>query len=114
MATEFTGRSAEMRADTPWLAAEDLLGVGEAKVTISGVFRHTNVEFEAGRKKPEAFAVAFAGKAKQLVLNATNRKTLVKMYGPNVVAWKDKPCVLYVTTTKLKGEQVPCIRIKEA
>jgi hypothetical protein len=103
-----------MRVDTPWLAAEDLLGIpgNEAKVTISGVFEHTNVEFEQGRTKPKAFAVAFVGKQKQLVLNSTNRKTLVKMYGANVLEWKNKPCTLFVSETKLKKEMVPCIRIK--
>jgi hypothetical protein len=114
VATEFTGRTAEMRVDTPWLAAEDLLGIpgNEAKVTISGVFEHSNVEFAEGRKKAKAFAVAFSGKQKQLVLNTTNRKALVSLYGPNVIEWKNKPCTLFVSEAKLKGQVVPCIRIK--
>jgi hypothetical protein len=112
-ATEFAGLSGEMREATPWLSAEDLMGRGEVAVTIEKVIEHRNVKFQAGRTKEKAFAVAFVGKQRQLVLNATNRKTLAQMYGAKVADWKGKAITLVVGTTELKGEQVPCIRIKK-
>ncbi len=98
METEkFTGRSAEMRKDTPWLSSEDLMDVGkDVEVEISGVFKHKNAVFDDGRKDT-VYALAFKGKTKQLVLNATNRKRLVAMFGTTKVdQWIGKKISLYV------------------
>jgi hypothetical protein len=97
MKTEpFTGKSPEMKKPTPWLASEDLLDAGDVKVTISGVFKHKDAKFDDGRVET-VFALAFAGKERQLVLNATNRKTLVdKFETTDVKAWIGKEIVLYV------------------
>jgi hypothetical protein len=129
MATEFTGRSAEMRADTPWLAAEDFFGVGEVpqsaneicdgtkrvywatKAKLAGVYFHKGAKFQDGRTK-DSYTLAFEGKAKQYVLNTGNRKELVKRYGANVTAWKGKTVAIGVTEKKFKGEPVPGIVLK--
>lgn len=112
-AEEFTGRSAEMKKDTPWLSSEDLIGLGDVKVEIESVFRHSNVEFDAGRKEPTVYSVKFKGKSKQLVLNSTNRKSLVQKFGVNVKDWADKPVVLYVdTNVRMMGKTVSGVRIK--
>jgi hypothetical protein len=97
MKTEaFEGKSAEMKKDTPWLASEDLLDAGDVKVTIEGVFRHTDAEFESGRKEL-VYGLRFVGRSKQLILNATNRKTCVSKFGTGKVKeWVGKEVVLYV------------------
>jgi hypothetical protein len=82
---QFTGRSAEMKKDTPWLASEDLMDVGDVEVTIEGVFKHKNVMFDDGRKE-SVYAIKFVGKEKQMILNATNRKRLVVLCGTTKVA----------------------------
>jgi hypothetical protein len=111
-AVEFEGRSGEMR-DSPWLASEDILGLGDVKVTIEKVERHNNIEFEGGRKKPVVFSITFKGKNRRLVLNGTNRKTLVEKFGNDVRSWKGKEVVLYVQPgIKVGKEMKNGIRIK--
>ena len=109
----FEGRSAEMKKDSPWLASEDLIGLGDVKVVIESVFRHADVEFDAGRKEKVVYSVKFKGKSKQLVLNSTNRKTLVGKFGVNVKDWADKEVILYVDpNVRMMGKVVPGVRIK--
>jgi len=94
----FTGRSAEMRKATNWLSSEDLMDTGkdEIEVEIAGVFKHKDAKFDDGRTET-VYALAFAGKEKQLILNATNRKILVNMFGTTKVAdWIGKKVKLYV------------------
>jgi hypothetical protein len=102
-----------MKKDTPWLASEDLIGLGDVKVVIESVFRHVDVEFDAGRKEKTVYSVKFKGKAKQLVLNSTNRKTLVSKFGVNVKDWAEKEVILYVDpNVRMMGKVVPGVRIK--
>jgi endo-1,4-beta-mannosidase len=91
---EFHGTVSQMRV-SPWLASEDLLGLGEIQVTIEGVFLHENVKFDAGREQREVYAVKFSGKEKQMVLNATNRKALSKAFGAKVNNWTGKTVFLH-------------------
>ena len=95
-ALPFTGKSPEMKKPTPWLASEDILDAGDVKVTIEGVFHVKGAVFDDGRTE-DVFAISFAGKQKQLILNATNRKTLVnKFETTDVRAWIGKDIALYV------------------
>jgi hypothetical protein len=112
-AEPFSGRSSEMKKDTPWLSSEDLIGLGDVKVKVEAVYRHRDVEFDAGRKEKEVYSVKFVGKAKQLVLNSTNRKTLVAKFGVNVKDWADKDVVLFVdSNVRMMGKTVCGVRIK--
>ena len=110
--TEFDGRCAVMRK-SPWLASEDIDGLGDVPATISHVFRYDNVEFEAGRKEKAVFAIAFDGKDRQLVLNGVNRRTLRDAFGATVSDWKGKKIKLYVDNkVRMMGKQTKGIRIK--
>jgi hypothetical protein len=93
----YQGTVSGMRT-SPWLASEDLDGMGEVPVTIEAVFRHSDVTMQDGRKLKTLFALKFAGKDKQMVVNATNRKTLAGAFGADVRAWKGKAVRLYVAT----------------
>ena len=114
----FAGKSAEMKKDSTWLASEDILDAGDVTVKIEGVFRHKDAVFDDGRHET-VFAVKFAGKVKQLVLNNTNRKRLVKLFGTTKVAdWIGKEVTLYVDRNVRplggkKGEVVNGIRVRE-
>ena len=109
----FEGRSAEMKKDTLWLSSEDLAGLGDVKVTIEAVFRHVDVEFEAGRKEKTVYSVKFKGKAKQLILNSINRKTIVAKFGVNVKEWSGKELTLYVDpNVRMMGKIVSGLRIR--
>jgi hypothetical protein len=111
--TEFTGHTGEMR-DSPWLASEDIKHLEtEPKVEIEAVHRHTDVSFDGGRKKPVVFTLAFKGRKRQLVLNATNRKILTAMYGTDTTEWVGKEITLYVQTgIKVGGEVKDGLRIR--
>lgn len=110
---EFIGRSAEMRV-SPWLAAEDIDGLGDVKVTIAKVRKHEDVEFEQGRKVKVAYSLQFDGKQRELVLNATNRKAVMAMFGTVTTGWLGKQITLYVDpNVKLKGQTVKGIRIRQ-
>ncbi len=93
--TAFTGRAGAMRV-SPWLASEDLDGLGDVPVVIEAVFCHKDVAMQDGRKQAKLFAIKFTGKERQMVLNATNRKALVAKFGTDVKAWLGKEILLYV------------------
>ena len=108
--TEFSGRSSQMR-ESEWLASEDIVGLGDVAAEIEHIFKHEQVEFDEGRKET-VHAIAFKGKKKQLVLNATNRKTLVNMFGPETTEWIGQTVKLHVVSVKAFGEMTHGIRIR--
>lgn len=110
---KFEGHSADMRKPTNWLASEDLMDKGDVKVTIEGVYKHVDAMFDNGRKET-VFSLKFVGAKKELVLNATNRKTLVKKFGtPDVTKWAGKEIALYVEKgVKFQGKETTGIRIR--
>ena len=85
---------------------------GEEKIlTIKNVVR----EFvQMGGGKGEECTVAhFAEREKPMVINRTNCKTITKLYAtPYIEQWVGKRIRVYVTKTKLKGEEVDCLRIR--
>lgn len=93
---EFQGRSSEMRIKNIWLASEDIMDAGDVEVEIEKVFLHKGADFEGGRKQ-DVFALKFKGKQKQMILNATNRKRLVAIFGTTKTSdWIGKKVMLYV------------------
>ena len=116
---EFTGMASHMR-DSEYLASEDFKvadkdGYVQVVVTIEKVLERRNVIFEGGRKKPRIWTLRLVGKERELVVNATNREMLKKLFGPDSRKWIGQKILLWVdTTVKLKGESKPGIRIKPA
>jgi hypothetical protein len=113
-AHSFEGLSGLLRKPSPWLAGEDLNGLGDVEVTIEDVLVYDEVAFEAGRKERDIPALKFAGKQKQLVLRAAvNRKTLVRKFGTDTKKWRGQKITLYFDpSVKRGGETVGGIRIK--
>jgi len=109
----FEGMASQMR-DSPWLAAEDVEDAGgNINVTIIACYKHEDVEFDAGRKRPVIYTVAFKGADKQLVLNATNRKTLSSLFGRDVKKWQGQKIELFVQDgIRLGGKTVKGIRLR--
>lgn len=64
-------------------------------------------------KKEWKTVASFKGAKKRLILNVTNMKAIASWHGSNPKKWPGKEVELYRTTTKLKGEEVECVRIKE-
>ena len=114
---EFRGSSTEIR-DSDYLAAGDFQipetdDYREEVVTIINVFERRNLIFEGGRKKPRGWTLKFAEKERELLINATNREMLKKLFGFDSTKWRGKKLLLWVDkTVKLKGQPKPGIRIK--
>ena len=96
MKTEpYTGKVSGMKT-SPWLASEDLLGVGTVKMEIESINRNEDIDMEGGRKEALLFSIKFKGVPKQMILNATNRRMLSAAFGADTKAWISKSVELYV------------------
>jgi hypothetical protein len=78
-------------------------------VTINFVQREEVVG--AGGKKEDC-TVAHLIEQKPMILNATNSKTIHKLYGPYIEDWAGKQVTLFASTTRMGGETVECLRIR--
>lgn len=81
----------------------------DVTVTIDHVVREMITG--TGGKKEECTVAHLKG-VKPFILNATNCKTIAKLYGTYIEDWAGKPITLYATTTKMGGETVECLRIR--
>lgn len=110
----YTGLSGALRT-SPWLASEDLVGLGDVEAVIEEVLLYDEVMFDGGRKEKNVPTLKFRGKTKQLVLRTSaNRKALVHMFGADTKAWREKTIKLYHDpTVKFGGKAVGGIRIRE-
>ena len=67
---------------------------------------------EGGRKEQKP-VLYFKENQKPLVLNVTNSRTIEAIHGsPYIEDWSDKKIQLFQDVTKLKGEEVDCVRIR--
>jgi len=111
--TEFEGRSSEMR-ESPWMASEDILDVGDVRVTIEKVERHTNVTFDRGRSKPVVFSLSFVGKKRKLIICGETREKLKELFGRDVRKWKGQDVMLYIKPGIKVDKQIKNgIRVKQ-
>ena len=63
--------------------------------------------------KVEECTVAYLENQKPMILNVTNSKMIQKIFDtPYIEDWKGKEITLYAAITKLKGEDVECLRIR--
>jgi len=50
---------------------------------------------------------------KPMVLNATNCKTIEKLYGPHIEDWAGKKITLYVAKVRAFGDMHECLRVRD-
>lgn len=112
-AKKFEGLSGALRT-SPWLASEDLVGLGDVECEIEDVLIYDEVAFDAGRKEKNVPTIKFVGKLKQLVLRTSaNRKVLVQLFGADTRNWRGKKIKIYhQPDVKMRGQIVGGIRIK--
>lgn len=95
-----------------YVGAGDIIEKGsDAVVTIGGVTVQ-ELTMEGGVKEHKP-VISFTDARKDLILNKTNAKTIVKMHGSDLDGWVGKQITLYATTTKCGRDVVECIRIRE-
>lgn len=64
-------------------------------------------------KQEECTVAHFSENVKPMILNATNCKTIAKMYKtPYIDGWKGKKIRIYATTVRAFGEEVEALRIR--
>lgn len=105
---------------THWkrLVNPDYLGVysldngKDMTLTIDKVVRE--VVTSTGGKKEECTVAHFKEKVKPMILNRTNSKMIQRIYAtPYIEKWNGKRITVYAATTKLAGEEVECLRIRQ-
>lgn len=83
---------------------------------IIGTIKSVKVEQVTGTggKKEECLVCRFVENIKPMILNKTNCKTISKIYKtPDTDNWVGKRIQIFATTTKLAGEVVECLRIRD-
>ncbi len=114
-AASYTGPSGGLKKSTIWLASEDIGLDVERNVTIQDVELHKNVKFDQGRTEDKVPALRFEGQDKRMILNSTNRKMLVRLFGMDTKDWRNKRVALYVDPdVKMAGQKVNGLRIRPA
>ena len=64
-----------------------------------------------GGKKEECTVAHLQG-VKPFILNATNSKSIAKLYGPYIEDWAGQQITLFASTAKLAGDTVECLRVR--
>lgn len=81
----------------------------DVTVTIDYIVRE--IITGTGGKKEECTVAHLQG-VKPFILNATNSKSIAKLYGPYIEDWAGQRITLYASTAKLAGDTVECLRIR--
>lgn len=81
----------------------------DVTVTIDYVVRE-QITGTGGKK--EECTVAHLRGVKPFILNATNSKSIARLYGNYIEDWAGKQITIYATTTKMGGETVECLRVR--
>lgn len=100
--------------DSLWLTNEDIPHDRDTVVTIESILLRRKLTFQGGRDKAVGLSAKFVGKQRELLLNATNRKTLAALYGPNTGDWFGRQVALYVEqdVRRPDGSRGPAVRIR--
>ena len=82
----------------------------DVTVTIDFVIREMITG--TGGKKEECTVAHLKNGVKPFIMNATNSKTIAKLYGNFIEDWAGKKITLFASTTRLAGDTVECLRIR--
>jgi len=101
---EYLGPSGIIR-NSVWLTNEDIDHDKDTLVTIETVHIRKDVKFAEGRKRDVAVSLKFAGKKRELLVNATIKKVLDGLAGSTKCAdWKGMQVLLYVVDGVRRGD----------
>lgn len=98
---------AEKLCPSPHIEAADLSGK-DLVVTIKGYDFH-----DVGPEKARKGVLFYEEFDRGMVINRTNLKRIIGIYGNDADAWKGKKVTLYPSETDFNGRTVPCIRVRE-
>lgn len=109
MATEETLTHWKKLVDPRYIGAYALPDGNDLTVTIQEVRRET-ITMMGGKK--EDHSIMYLVGHKPMILNATNSKSIHKLYGPYIEHWAGQQITLFASTAKMGGELVECLRIR--
>lgn len=109
MATEEKRTHWKQLVDPRYIGAYALPNGNDLTVTIERVQRE-EVTMMGGKK--EDHSIMYLKGQKPMILNATNSKSIHKLYGPFIEDWEGKQITLFASTAKMGGELVECLRIR--
>lgn len=109
MTTEETLTHWKKLVDPRYIGAYALPDGNDLTVTIQEVRRET-ITMMGGKK--EDHSVMYLVGQKPMILNATNSKSIHKLYGPYIEHWAGQRIALFASTAKMGGELVECLRIR--
>ena len=95
--------------DPRYIGAYALPNGEDLTVTIEVVQRET-ITMMGGKK--EDHSIMYLKGQKPMILNATNSKSIHKLYGPYIEQWAGQQITLFASTAKMGGELVECLRIR--
>ena len=95
--------------DPRYIGAYALPNGDDLIVTIQEVRRET-ITMMGGKK--EDHSIMYIVGQKPMILNATNSKSIHKLYGPYIEHWAGQQITLFASTAKMGGEMVECLRIR--
>lgn len=95
--------------DPRYIGAYALPNGDDLTVTIQVVQRET-ITMMGGKK--EDHSIMYLVGHKPMILNATNSKSIHKLYGPFIEDWAGKQITLFASTANLGKEMVECLRVR--
>lgn len=107
--------------DSDWLAAEDIDGLGDVPVRITGMFGPEDMTIN-GKKKAACCWIEFVhaqtgrplfDRRRFMTLNAARKKTLRKLFGTDPQSCVDKVVAIYCVDTQFAGETLRGYRIRD-
>lgn len=96
-------------ADPRYIGAYALPNGDDLTVTIERVQRE-DITVDGGRQ--ESHIIMYLKGHKPMILNATNSKSIHRLYGPYIEEWAGKQITLFASTARLGNEVVECLRIR--
>lgn len=96
-------------ADSRYIGAYALPNGNDLVVTIERVGQEEVTV--AGGKKEDHIVMHLQGN-KPMILNATNSKSIHRLYGPYIEDWAGKQITLYASTARFGNDLVECLRIR--
>lgn len=101
--------NAELLFPSKYIKSSDLMGKDVTK-TIKKVAMDTLVR--QGGQKDKKPVIWFSDTEKMLVMNKTNCKTIISLYGKETNDWIGKRITLYPTRAQFGGSEVDAVRIR--
>ncbi len=96
--------------DPRYIGAYALPNGGDDLTVTIEIVQREEITMMGGKK--EDHSIMYLKNQKPMILNATNSKSIHKLYGPYIEDWAGKQVTLFASTAKMAGELVECLRIR--